>query len=115
MHITIITFWALLIAFVAPCYAFGFKKLLGHPQSKTDFARWGYPLWFMRLLGLGEIVAATCMLFEPTRLAGICFFALIFAGAVATHIRSKDPVKLVMTPVFVGLHLLLVFAFTFWI
>jgi putative oxidoreductase len=113
--ITSIIFWALLIAFVVPCYIFGFKKLSGNAQSRRDFLRWGYSFWFMRLLGLGEIIAATAMLFGPTRIFGTCFFALNFTGAVFTHLKSKDPLKQTMTPVYVALHLAVVFAFTWWI
>lgn len=114
MIITII-FWVLLIAFVIPCYIFGFKKMMGNAQSKADFARWGYSMLFMRLLGLAEVLASTAMLFEPTRLAGIICFAMIFAGAVYTHLRSKDSLKQVMAPVYVFIHLALMFAFTFLI
>lgn len=110
-----IIFWVLLIAFVVPCYIFGFKKIAGNAQSKADFIRWGYPVLFMRLLGLAEALAATAMLFAPSRLAGIICFAVIFAGAVYTHLRSKDPVKQVMAPVFVFIHLAVVFALSSWV
>lgn len=110
-----IIFWVLLVAFVVPCYIFGFKKILGNAQSKADFTRWGYSIVFMRLLGVAEVLAATAMLFAPARLAGMICFAVIFAGAVFTHLRSKDPVKQTMAPIFVFIHLAVVFALTFWI
>ena len=113
MEIKTIIFWVLLIAFIIPGFIFGSKKLFAHKQSIGHFNRWGYPLWFMHLLGLVEIIACCLMLFNQTRIYGITVFPVILAGAVYTHVKHKDSKKQIMAPVFVGLLLLVIFLFTF--
>ena len=110
-----IIFWVLIAAFVIPGYIFGFKKFFAHKQSVENFKRFGYPLWFMHLLGLAEIAGSSLMLFNPTRIYGIAIFPVIIAGAVYTHLKVKDAKKVVMKPILVGLHLLIIFLFTFFI
>jgi len=110
-----IIFWVLIIAFVIPGYLFGFKKLFGHKQSVEAFRRFGYPLWFMHLLGFAEVAGSTLMLFNPTRIYGIAIFPIIIAGALYSHLKVKDAKKVVMKPILVGLHLLIIFLFTFLI
>lgn len=112
MEIKIIILWVLILAYVVPGFIFGFQKLIGQKQKIEQFLRFGYPLWLMRLLGLAEISAYILMIFNPTRLLGIFIFPIILAGAVYTHLNVKDPKKEVMTPVFVGLHLLVIFLLT---
>ena len=110
-----IILWVLLASFVIPSFIFGYQKLIGEKQKTELFIRFGYPLWFMRILGLAEIVACLLMLFDPTRLIGIFIFPAILAGAIYTHVEFKDPKKALMTPVFVALHLLAIFLFTLWL
>src|ERR1700709_1282033 len=95
-----IILWVLLTSFIIPSLIFGYQKLVGEKQKTELFNRFGYPLWFMRILGLAEIVACAFMLFGTTRLIGIFIFPIILAGAVYTHLKFKDPKKEVMTPVF---------------
>ncbi len=109
-----IILWVLLTSFIIPGLIFGYQKLIGEKQKTELFKRFGYPLWFMHILGLAEIIACLLMLFSPTRIIGILIFPVILAGAVYTHLQFKDPKKEVMTPVFVGVHLLAIFLFTLW-
>jgi putative oxidoreductase len=112
---TKIIFWVLIAAYVIPGYIFGIKKLLGHKHSVGEFKRFGYPLWFMHVLGLAEITGSTLMLFSATRIYGIAIFPLILAGAVYTHLKLRDGKKVVMKPIFASLVLLIIFLFTFLI
>ena len=109
-----IIFWVLIAAYVIPGFIFGFKKLTGNKQSVAHFKKWGYPLWFMHLLGLTEITCSILMLFNATRIYGIAIFPLILAGALYTHVKNKESAE-VKKPVFVGLLLLVIFLFTFFI
>lgn len=115
MVVKTIILWVLLVSFIIPSLIFGYQKLIGEKEKIELFNRFGYPLWFMRLLGLAEIIASILMLFNPTRLTGIVIFPFILAGAIYTHLKFKDPKKEVMAPVFVGLHLLVIFLFTLWL
>jgi putative oxidoreductase len=109
-----IIFWVLIAAYVIPGFIFGFKKLTGNQQSVALFKKWGYPLWFMRVLGLIEITGSILMLFNPTRIYGIAIFPVILAGAFYTHVKFKESSN-AKKPVFVGLLLLAIFLFTFWV
>jgi putative oxidoreductase len=110
-----IIFWVLIAAYVIPGFIFGFKKLTGNKQSVTHFKKWGYPLWFMHLLGLAEITGSALMLFSPTRIYGIAIFPVILAGAVFTHIKYKEGKNEAIKPILVSLLLLAIFLFNFWI
>jgi putative oxidoreductase len=110
-----IVFWVLLLAFVLPTYYFGYTKLVGQKDKTENFVRWGYSVGFMKLLGLAEIVAGTCLLFSQTRYIGMAIIAIVLIGAVFTHIKNKDEKKEVMTPVFVGVHLLVLFVLSCWL
>jgi len=109
-----IIFWVLIAAYIIPGFIFGFKKLTGNKQSVSLFKKWGYPLWFMRVLGLTEIIGSILMLFNSTRIYGIAIFPVILAGALYTHLKNKEPDD-VKKPVFVGLLLLVIFLFTFFV
>lgn len=110
-----IIYWLLLAALVIPSYVFAIQKLFGHPQKLADFKRWGYSATFMRLLGLGEMLALTAMLFKPTRYAGFICFCVILAGAVCTHLKNRDDKKQLMTPVIVWAHMAVIFTLTFFV
>ena len=114
MEIKTIIFWVLIASVVIPGVIFGYKKLAGHPDSRAYFRRWGYPVWFMHLLGFSEIACSVLILFTATRVYAIAVFATIVAGAFYTHVRYKDPKKDVMKPIFVGTLLGLIFLFTLW-
>ena len=112
MEIKTILLWVLLLTYVVPGYIFGFQKLIGQTKKVQQFKGWGYPLWLMRLLGFVEVLGSSLMLYDPTRVYGMALFPVILAGAIYTHIKFRDPKKEVMTPVYVGLHLLVIFLLT---
>ena len=105
----------MIIAFVIPGFIFGFKKFWGHRDPVAAFKKFGYPLWFMHTLGFAEITGSALMLFNATRVYGIAIFPFILAGAAYTHLKVKDGNKIVMKPLLAGLHLLIIFLFTFLI
>ena len=109
-----IIFWVLIAAYVIPGFIFGFKKLTGNKQSVALFKKWGYPLWFMHVLGFIEITGSILILFKPTRIYGIAIFPVILAGAFYTHVKFKESSD-AKKPVFVGILLLAIFLFTFWV
>ncbi len=114
MEIKTIVFWVLLIAFAVPGFIFGYQKLVAQKQKIEQFKRFGYPIWFMRLLGTAEIFACACLLFSQTRYYGLGVFFIILAGAIYTHIKVNDSKKEIMAPIIVSLHLLVIFLMMFW-
>ena len=92
----------------------GVIKVAGLEMLKENFEGWGfpYPLLFMRLIGLCEVVGAIGLwLPRFSYTAKICFIILM-AGAVLTHLRHRDPILdalgaiilLIFTAVALALH-----------
>ncbi|GAB2651211.1 DoxX family protein [Arenimonas aestuarii] len=68
----------------------GAAKLLSLPFETDAFARWGYPLVFMYVIGALELAGAVGLLLPRlSALAGFCLSALML-GAVATHLRHGE-------------------------
>ena len=114
MEIKLIIFWVLLIAMAAPSFFFGFTKVIGKQDKVELFNRLGYPIWFMKLVGIGEITIAIGLLLEPTRFIAIGLSAIILTGAVFSHFRAKEP-KEAIPPAIVFLHLTTIYIFTFFL
>lgn len=112
MEISTILFWLLLVAMAMPSVYFGYTKLIGQADKVALFKRFGYPLWFMKLVGLGEATAGVGLLFAPMRHIAIGILAIILVGAIVSHLRAKDSFNEVMKPVFVFIHLTIIFIFT---
>jgi uncharacterized membrane protein YphA (DoxX/SURF4 family) len=109
MNLTTVLFWICVVAMAGPAVFFGYQKMIQNTEKTTDFARWGYPKWFMVALGMVEILAGIGFLFPATRPYCIATYAIILVGAVATHLKAKDPMKDVMKPIFVGVLLLAIY------
>jgi uncharacterized membrane protein YphA (DoxX/SURF4 family) len=80
----------------------GGQKLAGAKSQKADFERFGYPSWFMYLTGAIELTGAVGMfvgVFVPVwgALAGL-WLGAVMAGAIATHLRVKDPLGKMAPP-----------------
>jgi hypothetical protein len=114
METKLIIFWVLLIAMAAPSFIFGFTKVIGKQDKVELFNRLGYPIWFMKLVGFGEIVTALGLFFEPTRMIAIALSATILLGAIFSHVRAKEP-KEAIPPAIVFLHLTTIYIFTFFL
>lgn len=69
----------------------GLTKLLGLSFQTSAFLAWGYPLWFMYVIGVLEILGAIGLLITPLRLYANIGLILIMMGAFYTHVSSGDP------------------------
>ena len=78
----------------------GGTKLAGLPVQADNFARWGYPGWFMYVVGVIETSGAIALLIP--RLAGFAALLLCstMVGAALTHLIHGEttavPVPLVL-------------------
>lgn len=76
--------------------AAGAQKLAGAERQTTGFARFGYPRWSMYAIGALELAGAVGLfvgaVVPPVTLLAGLLLAVVMAGAVATHLRLKDPV-----------------------
>ena len=82
-----------------------------------NFRRFGYPQWFRVMTGSLEVLGGTGLLIglwllwlAPLASAGL---TLVMLGAVATLVRTREPVQKLLLPIVLGA-LLLVIAFFSW-
>ena len=85
-----ITFWGLSIFVGLAFLASGGLKLLGAKQLAQNFARWGYPAWFLPVVGVIEVVGAIATVLPRTRFYGAALLTGTMVGAVATHLRFGE-------------------------
>ena len=111
MEIKTIIFWILLVAMAAPSFYFGLAKILGKAEKADLFNRLGYSLWFMKLIGLGEMATAIGLLFDQTRMISIATLAIILVGAIISHLRVQEK-KQAMEPTYILILLSIIFVFT---
>lgn len=68
----------------------GGTKLMGAEMHVANFARWGYPGWFMYLTGAIEVLGAILILLPKTRFYGAALLTATMIGAIATHLVSGE-------------------------
>lgn len=76
----------LLLAFAAA----GLSKLAGLPLHTEQFTAWGYPGWFLYVVGAVEIAAALLLLLPSTRLVGSGLVIATMVGAAGTHLIHEE-------------------------
>lgn len=67
----------------------GSTKILGLSFQTEGFARWGYPLWFMYLVGTLEILGAIGLTTQYRTWAALGLVGIML-GAIYTHIASGE-------------------------
>lgn len=75
------------------------------PFEVAGFARFGYPAWFMYVVGAAQLYGAVLLWVRGGTAFGALLLMAIMAGAVASHLGAGDPVAL-MLPALVLLTLL---------
>lgn len=80
-------------------------KFAAMPFEVAGFARFGYPLWFMYVVGALQLLGAVLLWTRGCVALGAGLLALLMAGAVGSHLLAGDPV-LMPLPAFVLLILL---------
>ncbi len=98
------TLWTATILLSVIFVASGASKLLGSDFATDGFEGWGYPLWFMVLVGLGETAGAIFILLPRYTLLGVSMrfwgatiLVAVMMGAVGTHI-VHDEYDLLLVP-----------------
>lgn len=64
----------------------GVMKLTGQEQIRQGFEHWGYPVFFMYVIGLCEVAGAIGMWLARFSYAAKVCLILLMAGAVGTHL-----------------------------
>jgi|GEM_PF-2919933 len=63
----------------------GLTKLSGNEGMVQNFARWGFPGFFIYVVGLTEVVAAVLLVIPKTRAFGASALVGTMVGAAGTH------------------------------
>ena len=96
----VVLLWILTVFLTLIFLTAGGTKLAGLPVQADNFARWGYPGWFMYVVGVIETSGAIVLLIP--RLAGFAALLLCstMVGAALTHLLHDEmtaaPVPLVL-------------------
>jgi putative oxidoreductase len=80
-------------------------KFAAVPFEVAGFARFGYPLWFMYVVGALQLLGAVLLWTRECVALGAGLLAVIMVGAVGSHLLAGDPI-LMPLPAFVLLILL---------
>jgi putative oxidoreductase len=91
-----IALWAISVLLALFFSVMGLPKMLGVGGWAGRFAAWGYPPWFVVLVGAGEIVGAVLLLIPPLATQGAAGLSVIMLGAVATHLVHGESVRVVV-------------------
>ncbi|MEX0828805.1 MAG: DoxX family protein [Nitrospirales bacterium] len=85
----------------------GGAKLMGNPSQVEHFSQWGYPLWFLYLTGVIEVVGGICLFIPKAQFYGIVVLSITMVGAALTHLRAHEmnafPVPLILLALLVTL------------
>ena len=87
----VIVGWILIGVTVVGFGGAGIAKLAGADMLEEQFVLYGFPLWFMTLVGVGEVVGAVGLLIPRTATLAGLGLAGIAVGALATHFVN-DPI-----------------------
>ncbi len=78
----------------------GGEKLWDPVGHAEEFAHWGYPLWFVYVTGIIEVLGAVGLFVPAGRLYGVLLLSVTMIGASITHLRAGEmgafPVPLVL-------------------
>jgi hypothetical protein len=80
-------------------------KFAAVPFEVEGFARFGYPLWFMYVVGALQLLGAVLLWTRGCVALGAGLLAVLMVGAVGSHLLAGDP-ALMPLPAFVLLLLL---------
>ena len=70
--------------------ASGGAKLLGLEFELEAFERWGYPIWFMYLTGVIEVIGGLVIWVKRLRLIISLGLNCVMLGAMATHLVNSE-------------------------
>lgn len=94
-----ITTAVLTMLLAAGFVAAGLPKVLAQPAAVDNARQLGYPLPAFRLIGVLELAGSAGLLigmyWAPLGVAAASGLVLLILGAVTTHLRRKDPIKVV--------------------
>jgi uncharacterized membrane protein YphA (DoxX/SURF4 family) len=74
----------------------GVAKITGAQAMRDGFESWGYPPWFMYVVGVCEILGGVLVVMPSTRVHGALLLAVVMLGAVWTHLVNGETTAALM-------------------
>lgn len=68
----------------------GGMKLTGSEELVANFAKWGYPAWFLYFIGAAEVAGGIGLLIGGLSGLAATGLVLIMGGAFVTHLRVGE-------------------------
>ncbi len=68
----------------------GGEKLWDPVGHAEEFAHWGYPLWFVYVTGIIEVVGGIALFIPTGRFIGVILLSVTMVGASMTHLRAGE-------------------------
>jgi putative oxidoreductase len=88
----------------------GMTKIIAMHPHPENFTRWGFPLWFMYLIGAVELAGGLLLLIPGGAAFGALLLICTMIGAVATHLVHADGVHVVPSLVILVLCTVILYA-----
>lgn len=95
--------WVLTILVGLAFLMSGGMKLTGPEAMVANFARWGYPAWFLYFIGVVEVLAAISLVVPRLTAYAAAELGGIMVGATVTHLVFDPPSHAVAPVVLLGL------------
>lgn len=80
--------WALAVVLGLSFLASGYPKVIVSTAWVSRFAAWGYPAWFVPVIGVLEMGGAALVLVPRTSVYGALAIGAVMLGATFTHLRT---------------------------
>ncbi len=91
-----IALWVLTVLLALFFTMMGMPKVLGQGGWATRFTAWGYPPWFVVVVGVAELGGALMLFVPQLATLGGFLLALIMLGAVATHLVHGETARVLV-------------------
>ncbi len=98
----IIVLWLASVLLVIAFVLAGSPKLLGVAVWVDKFDAWGYPPWFLVVIGGIEITGAILLLIPRLAIAGVAMLGVIMLGAGYTHLANGEGLEVIRPLIFLG-------------
>jgi uncharacterized membrane protein YphA (DoxX/SURF4 family) len=100
--------WVVAVLLALAFLGAGAAKLTTQPMMLQEFARFGYPTWFMYVTGILEVVGAIAVLVPRYAFYGAALLTCIMLGAIFSHLTHGQAAMIGAPVVLFVLALLLV-------
>lgn len=95
--------WSLTVILAAFFLLAGGLKLQATPSQIENFAHWGYPRWFLYVIGAIEVIGAVGLLVPRLAVFAVVLLGATMFGASLTHLVHNEMMAVPIPLIIVGL------------